>query len=314
MAKPVDTDPLRRVAALTAVVCLVVGAGVAVVLAGAAGPGAAVWVRTAALGASVLLVGLGTLEWLGASPSVRLIGGAAAVWLAAGIATVWLDTAERTGASPWRVTVGDFADAWSGRPADAIAVACAGAVLVWALGRLGERIVSPVLAVAGAAAVGLTAVAISGHATVHALGPVVVGAHALAAAWWCGALAALAVTVRGRAGWATALPRYSDFALWAVVVLAVTGVVAAVVNLGLGDGAGVSVLWDTGYGRVVLAKAAALVALIGLAAVHRRRWVPRAQSHRARADESLRRAAVEVAVMAVALGLAAGLAATAPGV
>jgi len=149
---------------------------------------------------------------------------------------------------------------------------------------------------------------------VHALGPIVVGAHALAAAWWCGALAALAATVRGRAGWATALPRYSGLALWAVVVLAVTGVVAAVVNLGVVDGAGMPVLWATGYGRVVLAKAAALVALIGLAAVHRRRWVPRAQGHRAQADESLRRAAVEVAVMAVALGLAAGLAATAPGV
>ncbi|MFT4201289.1 CopD family protein, partial [Gordonia sp. (in: high G+C Gram-positive bacteria)] len=131
-------------------------------------------------------------------------------------------------------------------------------------------------------------------------------------AWWCGTLAALAVTVRGRGGWAAALPRFSALALWAVVALAVTGVLAGALNLDVFGGRGIAVLWGSGYGRVVVAKTVALVALIAVAAVHRRRWVPQAQRHGGSAGDAVRRAAVEVVVMAVALGLAAGLAGTAP--
>ncbi|WP_290707675.1 MULTISPECIES: CopD family protein [Gordonia] len=313
MAKRAEADPARWVAGLGTLVALAVGAGLALALAGAAGPPPSVWLRAVALGASVLLVGLGSIERLGVAPSARVIGVSAVVWFIAAVGIVWLGTAERAGVSPARVTVTEFAGAWSAHPGELIGVGCALAVVLWALGRLTARIDMPPTVVAGAAGVGLTAVAVGGHAGVTALGPVVVGAHTIAAAWWCGTLAALAVTVRGRAGWASALPRFSATALWAVVLLVVSGVVAAVVNVDAFGGPGLSVWWTSGYGRVVSAKALALLGLAGLAAAHRRRWVPRARAHRVDAGDSLRHAAVEVAVMAVALGLAAGLAGTAPG-
>ncbi|MDJ0481945.1 CopD family protein, partial [Rhodococcus pyridinivorans] len=127
----------------------------------------------------------------------------------------------------------------------------------------------------------------------------------LAAAVWFGVLVALAVTVRGRGAWAELLPRYSQLALRCVVALVITGVVDAAVRLG-----SVSALLGTGYGRVVLAKAIVLCALLGLAWNWRRNWLPAAASHRLPEEESLRNAVLEVCAMSVALGLAAGLATT----
>jgi putative copper resistance protein D len=91
-----------------------------------------------------------------------------------------------------------------------------------------------------------------------------------------------------------------------VCLLTLTGVVDAAVRLG-----GVSALTDTGYGRIVVAKAVMLAALLALGWWWRRTWVGRAAAHRMRADDSLRRATVEVVAMAVAFGLAAALATTA---
>ncbi len=312
MAQPAATDGARRAAVAGAVAALLGGVGLAIVLAGAAGPAPSVWARVIGLGAAVLLVGLGSLDALGVEPSARVIGAAATVWLLAIVVGVWWWAAERAGVSPPQVSVADFLDAWSGRPAELVAAAGALAAAGWAAGRVTGRFGAPSALVAGAAGVGVVAQAVAGHASMTALGPVLVGAHALAAAWWCGALAALALTVRGRSGWAAALPRFSALALWAVVVLATTGVVVAVGALDVVGGQGVSVLWSSGYGRVVVAKAVLLVALVALALRHRRRWLPRAAAHRAAERDSLRYAATEVVVMAIALGLAAGLAGAAP--
>lgn len=305
-------DPARRAAALCAALALALGVGLAMALAGAAGPAPSVWLRGAALGASVLLVGLGSIEALGIEPSPRLIGAVALLWFVAGVGAVWLETADRAGSSPLRVSVDEFSGAWSQRPGDLIAVACAAAVALWALGYMTDRVDVPAVVVAGVAGVGVVATAIAGHASSHQVGPILVGAHAAAAAWWCGTLAALTVTVRGRAGWAQALPRFSSIALWAVVALVASGVVAAVINLEVFGAQGFSILWDSGYGRILLAKTVALTALVGLAGAHRRQWVPQARAHRTPEAASVRNAAVEVVVMAVALGLAAGLAGTAP--
>jgi len=73
---------------------------------------------------------------------------------------------------------------------------------------------------------------------------------------------------------------------------------------------GVNLLLSSGYGRLVLGKIAALVVLLGLGALARRRWVPEAVQHRTPAAVSLRRAATEVAVMGLTLGLATALATT----
>ncbi|QKT06342.1 CopD family protein [Gordonia sp. X0973] len=312
MAPSVDASRAGLIAGVCATAGLLLGVGLAVVVAGSAGPLSSVWPDGVALGAGVLLVGFGSLPFLGVEPSARLIGGIAAVWLVAGVAGVWLSAGEQAGRSPLRISVHEFADAWSGRPSQLIATACALAVAAWAIGEVTGRLSIHPGVVAGMAGIGVVAVAVAGHSGQHELGPVVVGVHAVAAAWWCGALAALALTVRGRAGWAQALPRFSSWALWAVVALAASGVIAAVMNMDLFGAQGFSAVWRSGYGRVVLAKTVVLLALLFVAAVHRRRWVPRAAGHRSTVDESLRRAALEIALMAVAVGLAAGLAGTAP--
>ncbi|WP_238071928.1 CopD family protein, partial [Rhodococcus zopfii] len=138
------------------------------------------------------------------------------------------------------------------------------------------------------------------------LGSLLDAVHVLAAGLWVGVLVALALTVRSRGAWARLLPRYSTLAVWCVVALVATGVIDAAVRLG-----SVSALVDTGYGRIVLAKAVLLAGLVGVASWWRRTWVPAAAAHRATAEVSLRNAVLEVCASSVAFGLAAALATTA---
>ena len=159
--------------------------------------------------------------------------------------------------------------------------------------------------VAGAAAIGIAARAVSGHLSGSAVGAVAVAAHALAAAAWCGGLAALLVTVRHRGRWARVLPPFSRLALICVVVLLASGAVGAVVVLD-----SPSQLWATGYGRVLSAKVGLAAGLLVLAWFNRSGWLPAARSHRASAEMSVNRSATEVAVMVVALTMAAALVVT----
>ncbi|WP_330150194.1 CopD family protein [Rhodococcus chondri] len=157
-----------------------------------------------------------------------------------------------------------------------------------------------------AAALALIARPVTGHMSQQMLGSVLGAVHVLAAALWAGVLVALALTVRSRGAWAQLLPRYSTLALQCVSALAATGLINAAVRVG-----SVTALLDSGYGRLVLAKAAALAALLILAWVWRRSWVPAAAAHRTTADISLRNSVLEVCAMAVVFGLAAALATTA---
>jgi copper resistance protein D len=91
------------------------------------------------------------------------------------------------------------------------------------------------------------------------------------------------------------LPRYSRVAGWCILALAVTGVLSAAVRLGSW-----AALFGTGYGALVLAKSACLVLLAGLGGLARQRL------HTGRTPV-LRWAGIEVALMAVTLGLAAAL-------
>jgi putative copper resistance protein D len=161
------------------------------------------------------------------------------------------------------------------------------------------------VAVAGLAAVGVAARTLTGHFAESALGGVAVALHTLAAALWCGALAALVLTVEHRGQWARVLPRFSQLSLLCVVALLVGGVAGAVVTLG-----SPAHLYATGYGRVLSAKIAVTVVLMVLAWRNRTMWLPAARSHRATAVVSRSRSRMEVAIMAVALALAAALAVT----
>ena len=96
------------------------------------------------------------------------------------------------------------------------------------------------------------------------------------------------------------LPRFSTLAGYCIAAVALSGVLTAQVRLGSW-----AALVLTGYGALVIAKAVALVLLGGLGLVTRRRMA-------AGRVPVLRWAGVEVALMAVTLGLAAALSQTAP--
>ena len=161
------------------------------------------------------------------------------------------------------------------------------------------------LAVAGAASTGIAARAVTGHLSEGTIGAIAVVAHALAAAVWCGLLAALVLTVQTRGQWARVLPQFSRISVITMAILLVGGTLSAVSRF--------ATPWDlytTGYGRVLLAKVAVTAVLLSLAWRYRSTWVPAAAAHRVSAEVSRRKSFIELTLMVVALTLAAALTVT----
>ncbi|MDJ0008508.1 copper resistance D family protein [Gordonia alkanivorans] len=271
------------------------------------GPDTVALPATLALGVSVVMLGLGLLPTVDAEPASTWIGALAGVWVVATLISAWVRTADRSGKDVLDVSAADFGEVLTSGASEMVALVTGLLIVLWAVLDLLTAVEVPVLVVGALAAIGVLATAIAGHAGNNAIGPFLVGAHALAAAWWCGLLAAMVLSVRGRSGWARSLPVFSQRAPWAVGVIAVTGVVAALTEID-----GLSALVTTGYGRILVAKVVMLAALVGVAAWHRRRWVPAVERHRQTETASIRNAVVELMLMAAVLGLAAGLSATAP--
>lgn len=165
----------------------------------------------------------------------------------------------------------------------------------------------------GALAAGLLAAAAlvlqaqSGHAAGAASHEVAMASmflHLGGVSLWVGGLVTLAVLYpRLGRDLAPAAARYSTIAAWCFAAVGVSGVVNAWIRLG-GPGG----LTST-YGALVVGKIAALAALGTFGWAHRRAVLPRLGT---RPRAFWRLAAVEVAVMGAATGLAAALAATAP--
>ena len=130
--------------------------------------------------------------------------------------------------------------------------------------------------------------------------------HAVGATVWAGGLAAL---VFGRrlptAVLARAVARYSRIALGCFLAVAASGLLNATARLDRVDA-----LTDTVYGRVVVLKAAVLVAVAGLGWAHRARTIPALHAGMRRAFARI--AAVEVLVLAATFGVAAALGRTPP--
>jgi putative copper resistance protein D len=269
--------------------------------------------RAAADVAAVVVLGLALVPMLDvprhrdelARRSAAAMTVAAALWRVAEVARLFT-AAAATAAVPLstlgvRTTVEYAISTVAGR-ADLISVLAAalvGALTIW------WRTPAAGVAVAGIAAIGTTARTLAGHLSENAFGGIAVTLHALAAAVWCGLLAALVLTVGHRGQWARVLPRFSALSLWCVVVLLVGGIGSAVVTLDAP-----TQLWNTGYGRLVLAKVLFTAALLGLAWHNRTDWLPSARGHRVTAATSSRRSYTELALMTVALTLAAALAVT----
>jgi copper resistance protein D len=230
----------------------------------------------------------------------------AAVWAVAELVRLAVTGAQSAGTSVLGLSVRtaiDFATATA--PGRSGVVCLAAAVSVAAVAAFAPRTAAVTVATAGLAALGLVSRSLVGHLSASTLGGLAVALHALAAALWCGSLAALVLTVDRRGRWARVLPRFSRMSLACVAVLVVCGLVGAVVVL-----PSVSALYDSGYGRLLAAKLLVTAALTVLAWRNRTIWLPAARTHRASSDVSNLRSRVELAGMAVALVLAAALAVT----
>ncbi|WP_395309427.1 CopD family protein [Mycobacterium sp. AMU20-3851] len=273
---------------------------------------AAMLARIAADGAAVVVLGLAVVPLLEdsrhraelARRSAAVLVVAGWVWLAAELVRL-LTTAAATAAVAVTDldvrTTGEFVVATAAGRADLICVAAAALVVGLSIAARTPH----VSVIAGAAAIGTAARTLTGHLSESALGGVAVTLHALAAALWCGVLAALVLLIGHRGQWARVLPRFSVLSLWAVLVLLVGGVISGALLLG-SPGA----LIGTGYGRLLLGKLVVTAALMALAWQNRSRWLPSARGHRSSAEVSTRRSDTELALMAVALTLAAALAVT----
>lgn len=306
---------MRRSAALTGGTLVVVAASVAAwALAYPQSSLAVTLVRAVADCAAVVCLGLAVVPMLDDERYRReLIGRATvplsvagAVWLVAELGRLIVAAAQAAAVPVWRLgvpTTVDFAfDTAAGR-AGTLAVAAAAAVCVVTVAA--PRIAAVNLVVAGLAAVGLMSRLITGHFFESAVGGLALAMHTLAAALWCGALAALVLTVEHRGQWARVLPRFSQLSLWCVLALLLGGAVAGFDRLG-----SPAELYATGYGRLLTAKIAVAAVLVLMGWRNRTIWLPAARTHRTTAVLSRSRSLVELAVMAVALALAAGLAAT----
>jgi cytochrome c oxidase assembly factor CtaG/uncharacterized membrane protein len=164
----------------------------------------------------------------------------------------------------------------------------------------------------GVALLGPLPVALTGHSSsggAHDVATDSLVLHVLAASLWVGGLAAVLALASSRAAGrtaalATAVPRFSALALVCWSVLAVTGVVNALVRIPLAD------LFGSTYGALVLAKVVALLLLGALGAAHRRSSVEAAS--RGEPRTLLRLGGVEVLLMLATIGLAVALGRSAP--
>ncbi|TLF78533.1 copper resistance D family protein [Nocardia cyriacigeorgica] len=242
-------------------------------------------------------------------PSWRLLAVIAGIWCGSEFVVLVFEAADVVGVRVGALDAGRFAtfltELSGGQVGIAILLGTGAIACYSALAFRRPETASPDLVLVFAA-VALTLRPITGHMSQQPFGSVLAAVHALAAGAWLGLLIGLALVVRSRGEWALALPRYSAVALPLVALVAVTGLVNGLVRIG-----GVAPLVQTGYGRVLLAKTLILAVLLALGWWWRRDWVGRAAGHRMPAEASLRRATIEVVVMASAFGLAATLAVTA---
>ncbi|WP_083666064.1 copper resistance D family protein [Mycobacterium sp. NS-7484] len=271
-------------------------------------------IRALADGAAVVTLGLAAVPLLESARYRDELGRkaagplavAAAVWLMAEVVRLTAEAAATAGRRFWQLgthTLVDFGVHTAAGRSGLVGIAAA--LIVGVVAIFVPRSATTTAATVGVAAVGMAARTLTGHLSESPIGGMAVTVHALAAAVWCGVLAALLLTVTHRGQWARVLPRFSQLSLWCVGVLLAAGVAGAAIRLG-----SPTELWTTDYGRVLTAKLVVTVVLLGLAWRNRSQWLPAARAHRSTAALSQNRSIVELGIMAVAVTLAAALAVT----
>ncbi|WP_166907046.1 CopD family protein [Mycobacterium sp. DL440] len=281
------------------------------------GPASAVTgalIRALADGAAIVTLGLAAVPLLESDRyraelsrrAARPLGLVAAIWLLTEIVRLTVEAAQTAGVGFWQIGVRTLTDfglhTTAGRSG---LVGIAAALIVAGAAILAPRGATTTVATVGVAAVGMAARTLAGHLSESPVGGIALAVHALAAAVWCGVLAALVLTVTHRGQWARVLPRFSQLSLSCVGVLLVAGVAGAAIKLD-----SPAELWGTAYGRILAAKVVVTTALVVLAWRNRSQWLPAARAHRSSAALSQSRSSMELGIMAVAVSLAAALAVT----
>ncbi|AOS60895.1 copper resistance D family protein [Actinoalloteichus hymeniacidonis] len=246
-----------------------------------------------------------------AAREVRHLGGrltlaGSAAWALLALVLLWVQAgiASGEGLGIGLDRVSDYLDVVAaGR---GLLVAAAAAVLCGVLVAVGERRELPPWMLPAVALLGITALPLTGHAAAledHGLAVAVAALHAGAAAVWVGGLAVILLLVAPRRGLAAqVLPRFSRIAAWSLAIVAVSGLLSALIRI---DPMPAGLL-TTGYGWLVLAKTGVLMLLAAVGWTLRSRVVPSVARHQ---PGSLRRwATIELGLMTLAFGLAAVLA------
>ncbi|QFZ16093.1 copper resistance D family protein [Saccharothrix syringae] len=154
---------------------------------------------------------------------------------------------------------------------------------------------------------GLLPLPVTGHASnwkYHDYSMISMELHVLGAAAWTGGLAVLVALVAHRRGLlAEALPKFSKLATVSLVLVSVTGLFNGILELALNPVVTLpGSLFTTSYGLVLLGKVVCAAGLAVLGANIRWRMLPHIAQHKPTALVGW--AAVELAIMGVAFGLA----------
>ncbi|WP_433254984.1 cytochrome c oxidase assembly protein [Streptosporangium sp. CA-135522] len=151
--------------------------------------------------------------------------------------------------------------------------------------------------------------ALTGHVASspnHDLATTGVAVHLLVLALWVGGLAVLCVhALRRQSHLEIVATRFSSMALWCFIAVGLSGLFSVLARL-----TSVAELFTSAYGLLLLAKIAAFTVLGAFGWWHRRRTLPELAS--GGPGVFVRFASVEILIMLVTVGLAVGLARTAP--
>jgi cytochrome c oxidase assembly factor CtaG/putative copper export protein len=241
-----------------------------------------------------------------ARSAVGRAAGWAVAWAVTAAVSFVLTASDLTGAPPSELTTASLRTVAGTSEGRALLIAALLAAVVAVAARQVRSVVGAVLLV-GVALAGLLPVGAAGHASTASDHDVAVSGlvvHVGAAALWVGGLAGVFVLARrSPADLAGAARRFSALALVAFLTLGGSGLLIAVTRLSTSVSA-----WTSGYGALVLAKAAALVTLGCLGLAHRRRTLPALTDGRAGGFVQL--AAGELVLMAAVTGIAAALSRT----
>jgi copper transport protein len=231
------------------------------------------------------------------------------------LAGLYLQAPYTTGAGVFDVSTGDLRDVLGDRFGIALVIRLGILAAIAILARPvldgeGGKVDHALLGVLGVA--GLATWALSGHPSaspVPAVTAVADTAHIAGMAVWLGGLVMLVGFLLRRADDAelgAILPVWSRWAALAVSWLVLAGIVQALVEVGTWRA-----LLDTGYGQLVLVKAALLSIVVAVAAYSRH--LVRARRAVGERRHMLRAVGVELGVTAVVLGLSSVLVQTTPG-